>query len=101
MLVRGFNPPTDRQRAFLDGYVRTFDLTGPERAERLILSNPDDPIAALKKDLDAFRAERREAAVASEAPKPEPKRKASGLSGINGELAAILNAQYAEKKVDS
>jgi hypothetical protein len=96
MLVRGFHPPSPRQRAFLDGYVRTFDLTGPERAERLILSNPDDPIAALKKDLDAFRSERRAAAVAEETPKPAP-RKSSGLSGINAELAALYAKQYADE----
>lgn len=98
MLVRGFHPPSPRQRAFLDGYVQTFDLTGPARAERLILANPDDPIAALKKDLDAFRAERRDAAVASEIPKVVPHRKAPGLTGVNAELAKMFNGQYAEEE---
>lgn len=54
-------PPTSRQREFMDAYCQTFDVTGPARAERLILSHPDDPIAALKEDLDEFRKARLQA----------------------------------------
>jgi hypothetical protein len=89
--------PTDRQRAFLDAYCRTFDLTGPSRAEQLILRNPDDPIAALKADLDAFRRERIEAAKSAERKPDPPKRTGGGLTGINAELSALLAAQYAKE----
>ena len=99
LLVRS-RPPTERQRAFLDRYVRVFDSTGPERAERLILANPTDPIAALQADLDTFLAQRREEASKAEAPKPRPRRKGSGLTGINAELSKILGAKYATEEAD-
>ena len=89
-----FRPPTPAQRTLLDAYCHTFDVTGPERAARLILSHPDDPIGAVKADLLAFREERRKAAADSEAPKPV-RRKGSGLTGVNAELAAILHGRYA------
>jgi hypothetical protein len=65
LLVR-HRAPTPAQRDFLDAYQRVFDATGPERAEKLILSHPDDPIGALKADLAAFRKERAEAAAPDE-----------------------------------
>lgn len=69
LMVR-FHPPTPAQRAFMDGYCRTFDKTGPQRAARLILAHPDDPIGALKQDLADFRAQRAIEAIASEEPRP-------------------------------
>lgn len=89
-----FRVPTEGQRRFLDMYCRIFDLTGPERAARLIWANPGDPIAALKVDLDAFRGERAAEAKAAETPKPTPHRKASAMTGINAELAKLLHAEY-------
>jgi hypothetical protein len=89
--------PTEAQRRFLDVYVGVFDVTGPERSARLIFSHPDDPIKALKDDLAAFRAERIAEAKVAEVPKPQPHRKASKLTGINAEIAKVLNAQYAEE----
>jgi hypothetical protein len=86
LLVR-HRPPTPRQRELMDNYIRVFDVTGPSRAERIILGHPDDPIGALKADLDAFRAERSAAAAVAEAPKP---RRAPGLTGANAELARLL-----------
>lgn len=86
--------PTPRQRDFLDAYCRTFDVTGPARAERIILTSPDDPIAALKADLDAFRAERVAAAKAAEVKPPQPSRGKGGLTGINKELAEMFREQY-------
>jgi len=67
--------PTQRQRDFLDRYLDVFDVTGPQRMAELILRHPDDPIAALKADLDAHREERLgEIAKWSPPPKPKPKR---------------------------
>src|SRR3972149_6612847 len=54
-----FRTPTPRQRTFMDAYCRTFDETGPDRAARLIWANPDDPIGAMKADLQEFREARR------------------------------------------
>ena len=91
-----FSAPTPRQRSFLDAYVRTFDVTGPARAARLIWANPDDPIGALKADLAAWRAERTAEAKAAEAPKAPAPRRASGLTGVNAELAAMFAAKDRE-----
>jgi hypothetical protein len=95
LLVR-FRPPTPAQRRFLDTYCRVFDATGPERAERLILANPDDPIAALKADLQAFRAERSAEAAAQES-RPRAPRRPGGLSSVNAELARMF-AQHSEEQ---
>ena len=64
-------PPTEAQRTFMDAYCRTFDKTGPQRAARLILSHPNDPIGALKQDLADWRAQRTIEAIASEVPQPK------------------------------
>ena len=66
--------PTQRQRDFLDRYLQVFDVTGPQRMAELILTHPDDPIAALKADLDEHR-ERRFGEVANWTPSPKPKPK--------------------------
>jgi hypothetical protein len=91
-----FRAPTPAQRAFLDAYCRTFDVTGPARAERIIFANPDDPIGALKADWAAWREERKAEALAAEVPKPPARRPARGLTGINAELAALLREQDAK-----
>jgi hypothetical protein len=94
-----FRVPTPAQRTFMDGYCRTFDATGPARAARLILSHPDDPIGALKEDLAAFRDQRRRDAEAQEPPKPRPRR-APALTGVNGELAKMLQEQDEKREQD-
>lgn len=93
LLVRR-RPPTERQRAFLDAYQATFDVT-PKRAERLILEHPDDPIAALKADLDEFRQRRLAEAKAAERSVPRPPRRNGGLSPLNVELAKLLRERDA------
>jgi hypothetical protein len=86
-----FRLPTPAQRGFMDTYCQVFDLTGPERAARLIWSHPDDPIGALKEDLAAFREERRTEAVNSEVPKPR-REKGSGMSKVGDEIAKLYLA---------
>ena len=86
-----FRAPTEAQRRFLDDYCRVFDVTGPARAAQIIFTHPDDPIGALKDDLKAFRAERSEEARKAEQPKPQPRRKASGLDPVSAELARMLH----------
>jgi hypothetical protein len=93
-----FRIPTPRQRTFMDAYCRTFDETGPERAARLIWANPDDPIGAMKGDLQAFREERRAEAVASEVPKALRRRKPSGFTGVNAEIAKALREVDAKRE---
>ena len=61
-LIVKHRPPTKPQRDLMDNYCRVFDVTGPARAAQLIYAHPDDPIGALKADLDAFRKERAAAA---------------------------------------
>ncbi len=86
LLVRR-RAPSPKQRAVMDRYVATFDVTGPQRAEKLILSHPDDPIGALIADLDGFRQERLAAAEKAES-KPRPRR---GISDpVTQELARLL-----------
>ena len=94
LLVRR-RAPTTAQRALMDRYIEVFDLTGPERAERLILANPDDPIGALKDDLDEFRRQRTEEARASEVPKPKPRR-SPGLPESARDLLAHWTATREE-----
>ena len=91
-----FRIPTPAQRTFMDGYCQTFDATGPERAARLILSHPDDPIGALKEDLAAFRTRRKAEAQAQEAPKPKPRR--SGLSPESQRIARLMREADEERE---
>lgn len=95
-----YRVPTDAQRRFMDVYCHVFDATGPKRAARLIFANPDDPIGALKADLDAFRQERRAAAVAEEAPKVRPRRPPSAMTPLNVELSKLLAAEYAAQDAE-
>lgn len=87
--------PTEKQRQFLYAYLQTFDQTGLARGERLILSHPDDPIAAMKDDLAKFRAER-VAELAVEEAKPRPPRAPSRPKRASDILAewADHNAAY-------
>ena len=83
----------------MDAYCQVFDVTGPERAARLIWEHSDDPIGALKEDLHAFREGRKAEAIAAEAPKPR-RTSGSGLTGVNAEIAKLFWAQKtAEVKV--
>lgn len=93
LLVRR-RAPTPRQRQVMDRYVATFDVTGPQRAERLILSHPDDPIGALIADLDEFRKGRLAEAKAAES-KPRPRR------GIADPLTQELARMLAEKQAEA
>lgn len=86
--------PTPAQRRFLDTYLDVFDVTGPERAERVILANPHDPIGALKADLDAFRAERLAKAEKAES-KPRPARDPrDSYPSATKELLAVWAASH-------
>lgn len=49
--------PSMKQRAVLEGFLGTFDETGPERLNLLILGSPDDPIGAVLAELKVFRGE--------------------------------------------
>ena len=79
--------PTPKQRRLLDEVMDRHDLTGPAWAADLMMRHPDDPIGAVIEADKAWRAERIAAAQKAEAPKPIPRRKGSGLTGINAELA--------------
>lgn len=85
-----FRVPSPAQRDLMDAYVRVFDLTGPERAARLIYAHPDDPIGALKADLAEFRDECKRNAEGQDHPKPKRRDRGSGMTSINQELARIM-----------
>lgn len=89
--------PTPRQRQVLDGVLLIHDVTGPQWSADIILSHPDDPIGAVIAADKEYRGKRIADAQAAEKKPPQPRRKGSGLTGINAELAAILHKQYAEE----
>ena len=94
-----FRLPTPAQRTFMDAYCQVFDVTGPERAAKLIWEHSDDPIGALKEDLHAFREGRKAEAIAAEVPKPR-RTAGSGLTGVNAEIAKLFWEQNtAEVKI--
>jgi hypothetical protein len=66
--------PTPRQRKLLDGLLDRHDLTGPQWAADIMLRNPDDPIGAVIKADQEWRAERIAEAQKAERPKPQPRR---------------------------
>jgi hypothetical protein len=83
----------------MDAYCQVFDVTGPERAARLIWEHSDDPIGALKEDLHAFREGRRAEALKADEPKPR-RTTGSGFTGVNAEIAKLFWEQNtAEVKV--
>lgn len=87
--------PTEKQRAFLYAYLQTFDVSGEARAERLILSNPQDPIAAMKDDLATFRGERIKE-LGTEVEKPTPRRR-PGLPQTTRDILAEMQRLDAER----
>jgi hypothetical protein len=87
--------PSEKQRAFLFAYLQTFDVSGEARAERLILSNPADPIEAMKRDLAEFREERVKT-LAAEVKAPPPRRP-RGLPTHVRELAEEWERQARER----
>jgi hypothetical protein len=85
--------PTTAQRRFMDVYCQVFDVTGPQRAAKLIWEHPDDPIGALKEDLHAFREGRRAEAIKADEPKPR-RTAGSELTGVNAEIAKYFWEQH-------
>jgi hypothetical protein len=90
-----YRVPSEKQRAFLFAYLQTFDVSGEARAERLILSNPQDPIDAMKRDLAEFRAER-VATLAEEVKAPPPRRR-PGLPQSTREILAEMKKLESER----
>lgn len=92
--------PTAGQRRVIESFLRAFDVTGDERAARLILATPEDPIGALITDLRSFRAERLEEAEKVEAEATE--RRAGQRRGLRPgspeyELAQLLYAKQGDR----
>jgi hypothetical protein len=82
-------PPTEGQQGVIDGFLRAYDRTGPQRLARLFLEHPTDPIGAAKDDLIEFRRVAKDAAAKAET-ESAAHRRPKGLSGVNAELAALL-----------
>ena len=89
--------PTVRQRDVILAYLRVFDETGPERASRVFLANPTDPLGALIADLEEFRNGAKVDAEKAEAEAKEHRR--SERRGIQDpetqELARLLSERMA------
>ena len=83
--------PSPKQRDVIDAYLRAFDVTGDARLADVFLRNPSDPIAGLKADLEAFRAERRAAADDDETDHAERARSASREKANRTLLVAYHN----------
>jgi hypothetical protein len=79
--------PTDRQRKLLDDVLLLHDLSGPNWAAQIILSNPADPIGAVIKADKEWREERVAAAKSQEHQPAKRSRKGTGMTGVNAELA--------------
>jgi hypothetical protein len=88
-------PPTEGQQGVIDGFLRAYDKTGPQRLARLFLEHPSDPIGAAKEDLSSFRSQAKEAAAKAEA-ESAARRRPRGLTGLNAEIAAQLRQLDAE-----
>jgi hypothetical protein len=88
--------PTVRQRDVIESYVRVFDVTGPERAARVILGKPDDPIGALLEDLRTFRESRKTDAEEAEREalaRRKVERKGFRKGSVEYDLAQMLYAK--------
>jgi hypothetical protein len=89
--------PTARQRDVILAYLRVFDETGPERASRIFLANPADPLGALIADLEEFRNGAKGDAEKAEAEAKEQRRE--HRRGIQDpetqELARLLSERMA------
>lgn len=66
--------PSPKQRQVLNDVLQRHDLTGPAWAADVIYRNPDDPIGAVLKADEEWRAKRIADAQAAERPKPQPRR---------------------------
>ena len=75
-------PPTEAQQRVIDKFLAVMDKTGPERLARLFLENETDPIGAVLRDLDAFKEERKQAAIEAEKKAAEAPRGRSRLTRI-------------------
>lgn len=93
--------PTPKQRRLLDEVMARHDLTGPAWAANIMLQKPDDPIGAVIEADQQWRAMRIAEAQAAERPTPKPRRKGSGLTGINAELASYFADLEQKRKHDS
>ena len=98
-LVVRRRPPTTRQRRVMDDYLVLFDETGPERAARLILSHPDDPIGAIVEDMESHRKLRLDVATQEEAEAAQRRReqRKRALTKTQDELMAEWARQQADK----
>jgi hypothetical protein len=88
--------PTQRQRDVLDAYLRAFDVSGPERASRVILSHPDDPLGAIIADLRSFREEAKAGAEVQEREaiaRRKVERRGFRKGSVEYELAQMLAAK--------
>lgn len=88
--------PTARQRKVLDDYLVLFDETGPERAARVILSHPEDPIGAIVEDMESHRNLRLMAATKEEAEAAQ-RRKDQRKKVLNSTQAEIM-AEWARQQ---
>lgn len=85
--------PTEGQMKYVNAGLKAWDVTGPERIARLFLESPDDPIGALKADLDAWREQRAAEARKAEAEAAKPKRRTVELDDFGRALEARAAAQ--------
>lgn len=91
--------PTVRQRKVLDDYLVLFDETGPERAARLILANPDDPIGAIVEDMESHRRLRLAAVTRdeAEAAKRHREQRKRALTATQAEIMAEWTRQQNDR----
>jgi hypothetical protein len=89
--------PTVKQRKVMDDVLQLHDLSGPQWAADIMLRHPDDPIGALIEADKAWRQERVEAAKSQEH-EPVRRRRGSGMTGINAELAAYYRQLEKERE---
>lgn len=88
--------PSSKQNDVILSYLRVFDETGPERAARIFLENPTDPIGALLADRDSFREAAKADAAKAESESAErhrQERKGFKPGSVEYELAQMLYAK--------
>lgn len=90
--------PTARQRKLLDDVLALRDLSGPEWAANIILSNPADPIGAVIEADKKWREERIAAAKSKERKPARRPNNGTGMTGINQELATYFAQLDRERK---
>lgn len=89
--------PTPKQRQLLDSVLQLHDVTGPQWAADIMLAHPDDPIGAVIAADKVWRSERIAAARAQEKKPPQPRRRGSGMTGINAEIAKAMRELEAKR----